>query len=98
MVSAQGTETPISENVKKQVEVLKSADLNLTPVQLNRATIVLVAEENKMERTKKMVEAGSPAYVERMKIMKEIMVKNIKGVMTPLQIEKFDAAKLADKL
>lgn len=99
MTFAQGSQaSDLPEAVKKQVAVLKSSDLKLSEVQLARITTVLVAENDKVEKSKKMLEANNQQLNERLKLLKEIMIQNVKGGMTPLQAEKFDAEKLGDKL
>lgn len=95
---AQGSNQNLPDAVKKQVEILKTSDLKLSDVQLSRITTVLIAENDKVEKSKKMLETNNPQLQQRLQLLKEIMVRNVKGAMTPLQVEKFDAAKLAEKL
>lgn len=95
---SQGSQQVVPETVKNQVAILKASDLKLTDVQLSRITTVLIAENDKLERSKKAVGINNQQLQERMKLHKEVMIKNIKGAMTPLQVEKFDIGKLGDKL
>lgn len=98
LMFAQTSNMPISPAVKNQVEVLKKSDLKLSDAQLSRITTVLIAENDKVEKSKQMLEANAPQLQKRLELLKNIMITNIKGGMTPLQIQKFDAAKLGDKL
>ena len=95
---AQSSSQPIPEKVKQQLEILKSSDLNLTDVQIGRITTVLTAENQKVERMSKINESNQAKLQEDKKTLKAIMINNLKGAMTPLQVEKFDTAKLAEKL
>jgi|688.fasta_scaffold1697672_1 hypothetical protein len=97
VVFAQATNTP-SATVKKQIEVLKNADLNLTDVQLGRITTVLMGEEQNSVKVLKAVEGNKSLLEMRLKEIKDHKISNIKGAMSPQQVEKFDALKLADKL
>ncbi len=87
-----------SAAVKKQIDILKSADLNLTDVQLGRITTVLIGEEQNSIKVLKAVEGNKSLLEMRLKEIKEHKVSNIKGAMSPQQVEKFDVLKLADKL
>lgn len=89
---------PLPEKVKAQVEVLKNSTLKLDDAQLARITSVLVAENDKAVKSQMMLEGNPGALHTRMIELKKVMITNIKGGMTPLQVEKFDLEHLGDKL
>lgn len=95
---ANAQKDKISENVKKQIELLKKADLNLSDIQLTRITHVLVSDEQIIMKNKKSFESNKPLLESKLAEIKLYRINNIKGAMTPQQAEKFDALKLADKL
>ena len=95
-VQAQQNELPA--NVKKQIDVLKKADLNLTDVQLSRITTVLVGKDLGYQKMLKALEGNKSLLQTRTAEYKADLQSNIKGAMTPQQAEKFDALKLGDKL
>ncbi len=95
-VNAQHGAAP-SENVKKEIAILKNADLDLTDVQLSRITSVLVGEEANKIRLQKTFEGNKSQLELRLKDLHANKIGNIKGGMSPQQAEKFDALKLADK-
>lgn len=95
-VEAQ-VQTP-SAKVKSQIAVLEAADLNLSDVQLSRITTVLIGEEQNAAKSIKAVEGNKSLQEKRIQAMKENQINNIKGAMTPQQVEKFNTLKLADKL
>lgn len=87
-----------SENVKKQVSILKNADLGLTEIQISRITTVLMGEESNQLRVEKALEGNKAQLELRMKDLRANKISNIKGTMNEAQAEKFDLLKLADKL
>ena len=87
-----------SAKVKNQIAVLKNADLNLSEVQISRITTVLIGEEQNAIRAIKSVEGNKSLLEKRLQALKDSQINNIKGAMTPQQVERFDALKLADKL
>ena len=95
---ANAQKDKMSENVKKQIELLKKADLNLSDIQLTRITHVLVSDEQIIMKNKKSFESNKPLLESKLAEIKLYRINNIKGAMTPQQAEKFDALKLADKL
>lgn len=86
-----------SENVKKQISILKKADLGLTDIQISRITTVLMGEEANYLRTEKALEGNKAQLEMRMKDLHANKINNIKGAMNEAQAEKFEALKLADK-
>jgi len=92
------TNNNLPEKVKNQVEVLKNSDLKLSDAQLSRITSVLVAENDKVVKSQMMLEGNPSALHTRMVELKKVMITNIQGGMTPLQVEKFDLEHLGDKL
>lgn len=96
VMNAQHGAVP-SENVKKEIAILKNADLDLTDVQLNRISTVLIGEEANKIRVQKALEGNKSQLELRMKDLHANKIGNIKGGMSPQQAEKFDALKLADK-
>jgi hypothetical protein len=88
----------ISKNVKKQIEILKKADLNLTELQLSRIAVVLSNEDAILQKNIKSFEGNKSILETRIAEIKANRINNIKGAMTPQQVEKFDAIKLAEKL
>ena len=86
-----------SEKVKKEVAILKSADLGMTDIQLSRVTVVLMGEESNYLRMENAREGNKAQLEQRMKDMRANKISNIKGTMTDAQAEKFDAMKLGDK-
>lgn len=97
-IFAQGKNQTPSAHVKQQIEVLKNGGLNLSDVQIGRITYVLMAEEQTMERTQKTFAGNKSLLNERTKEAREHMFNNLKGALTPQQVEQFDAKKLGDKL
>lgn len=95
-VKAQQNDLPI--NVKKQIEVLKKADLNLSDVQLSRITTVLIGKDQSYQKMLKALEGNKSLLQTRTAEYKADLQSNIKGAMSPQQAEKFDALKLGDKL
>ena len=87
----------MSQRVKKQIEVLKKADLNLTDIQLSRITIVLINDDENYQKMIKSFDGNKSLIEARIAELKIYTINNIKGAMTPQQIEKFDAIKLAEK-
>lgn len=87
-----------SEKVKTQIAILKNANLNLSEVQLSRITTVLIGEEQNAARAIKAVEGNKALLEKRMQALKDNQINNIKGAMTPQQVQKFEELKLADKL
>ena len=87
----------MSQRVKKQIEVLKKSDLNLTDIQLSRITIVLTNEDANYQKIVKAFEGNKSVLEAKTAEIKLYTINNIKGAMTPQQIEKFDAIKLAEK-
>ena len=87
----------MSQRVKKQIEILKKADLNLTDIQLSRITIVLTNEDSNYQKIIKAFEGNKSVLEAKTAEIKLYTINNIKGAMTPQQIEKFDAIKLAEK-
>jgi hypothetical protein len=87
-----------SAKVKSQIAVLKNADLNLSEVQISRITTVLIGEEQNAIRAIKSVEGNKSLLEKRLQALKDSQINNIKGAMTPQQVDRFDALKLADKL
>jgi len=94
---AQAGQTP-SVKVKKQMEVLRQADLNLSEVQLGRIQTVLMGEEQNAVRALKAVEGNKALQEKRLQELKTNQINNIKGAMSPQQAEKFEALHLADRL
>lgn len=88
----------ISKNVKKQIEILNKADLNLTELQLSRITMILSNEDAILQKNIKSFEGNKSILEATIVEIKTNRINNIKGTMTPQQIEKFDAIKLAEKL
>jgi len=87
----------MSQRVKKQIDLLKKADLNLSDIQLSRITTVLINEDANYQKIIISLE-GNKSILEARKAENKIYtINNIKGAMTPQQIEKFDAIKLAEK-
>lgn len=96
--TAQAQQNELSANVKKQLEVLKKADLNLTDVQISRITIVLTAKDQNYQKMLKTLSGNKSLLQTRTEEYKLDIQSNIKGAMSPQQAEKFDALKLGDKL
>jgi hypothetical protein len=95
-VKAQQNE--LSVTVKKQIEVLKKADLNLSNEQLSRITTVLISKDLGYQKMLKALEGNKSLIQTRTAEYKADIFSNIKGAMSPQQAEKFDALKLSDKL
>jgi|688.fasta_scaffold50143_4 hypothetical protein len=89
--------TTMSQRVKKQIDLLKKADLNLSDVQLSRITIVLINDDENYQKMIKSFDGNKSLIEARIAELKIYTINNIKGAMTPQQIEKFDAIKLAEK-
>jgi len=87
----------VSDAVLKEVEILKKADLNMSPVQLQRVTSVLVGQEQIKERNLKVLQGNKSVQEQKLKELKENKIMNIKGTLTPQQVEKFNALHLEDK-
>lgn len=98
LFNAQAQQNELPANVKKQIDVLKKADLNLTDVQLSRITTVLVGKDLGYQKMLKALEGNKSLLQTRTAEYKADLQSNIKGAMTPQQAEKFDALKLGDKL
>ncbi len=96
--TVQAQQNELSNNVKKQLEVLKKADLNLSDVQLSRITTVLVGKDASFQKMLKALEGNKSLLQTRTAEYKADIQSNIKGAMSPQQAEKFDALKLGDKL
>jgi hypothetical protein len=90
-ISQAQTQQP-SAKVKQEVELIRKADLGLTDVQISRLTTVLMGEEKNLEMSNKAQQET------RLKLHHDNKIRNIKGVMSAAQAEKFDALKLGDKL
>ena len=88
----------MSQRVKKQVDLLKKADLNLSDVQLSRITIVLINDDENYQKMIKSFDGNKSLIEARIAELKIYTINNIKGAMTPQQIEKFDAIKLAETI
>jgi hypothetical protein len=87
----------ISAEVKKEIEILKSANLNLSSVQLSRITLVLQGEEEIINRVKKTLDGNKSLLASSLATCKKNKISNIKGGMTDQQAEKFTALKLEEK-
>lgn len=87
-----------SENVKKDIEILKKADLGLTDMQITRLTTVLTGIESNETKLTKSLEGNKSQLELHMKDFHANKINNIKGTMDKAQAEKFDALKLSDKL
>ncbi len=96
MKAQQGNQP--SSQVKKEIEVLKNADLNLSDLQISRITQVLIGEEQILNKNLHVMEGNKSLISQRTKELKTNKVINIKGALTEQQSQKFDALKLGDKL
>lgn len=96
-ISQAQTQQP-SAKVKQEVELIRKADLGLTDVQISRLTTVLMGEEKNLEMSMKALEGNKAQQETRFKLHHDNKIRNIKGVMSAAQAEKFDALKLGDKL
>ncbi|MEZ5046186.1 MAG: hypothetical protein R2831_04270 [Chitinophagaceae bacterium] len=93
---AQNTTLP--KSVQKDIAVLQKADIGLSDIQLQRITLVLTQENDMIDKNKEAAKGNPEVLKERLKLLHENKIRNIKGAMTPLQVQKFDELKLADKL
>lgn len=91
------TSTAPSKQVLKELEILKNSELYLTDVQIGRITTVLSGEEYNTTRVLKSVEGNKSLTELKLKEIKEHKLNNIKGAMTPQQVEKFNKLNLEDK-
>jgi hypothetical protein len=98
LFNVQAQQNELSANVKKQIDVLKKADLNLSDVQLSRITTVLVGKDISYQKMLKALEGNKSLLQTRIAEYKADVESNIKGAMSPQQAEKFDALKLVEKL
>ncbi len=96
-ISQAQTQQP-SAKVQQEVELIRKADLGLTDVQISRLTTVLMGEEKNLEMSMKALEGNKGQQETRLKLHHDNKIRNIKGVMSAAQVEKFDALKLGDKL
>lgn len=92
--SQTNTEVKMSERVTKEIAVLQKADLNLSDMQLSRITIVLNSLDENYTKTMKTFEGNKSVQSQRLAEIQVQKVNNIKGVLTPSQLEKFNALKL----
>jgi hypothetical protein len=97
VASAQVNGALPSEKVKKEIAILKNADLGLTDVQISRLTVVLMGEESNYLRMEKALEGNKAQMELRMKDLHVNKISNIKGTMNEAQAEKFDSKKLSEK-
>lgn len=88
----------LSNRVKKQIEILKNPSLGLNDVQLSRITLVLINEDQILEKNLKAVSGNKSQMELRTKELHNNLINNVKGGMTTLQAETFDKLKLGDKL
>ena len=86
-----------SANVKKEVAILKNANLGLTDIQISRITTVLQGEEANKARLEKALEGNKSQLDLCLKDLHSNKINNIKDAMNEAQAEKFDQLKLADK-
>ena len=87
----------LPENVKKDIETLQKADLNLSDIQISRITQVLLGQDELLKRNIKSAEGNKTTLNQRLTELKINKVKNIKGAMNEQQVEKFNALKLEEK-
>lgn len=87
-----------SAQVKKEIAILQKADLGLTEQQVMRLTTVLMGEERDLEMSLKALEGNKSQQEIRIKAHHDNKIRNIKGVLTPVQAEKFDTLKLDSKM
>lgn len=97
LVIAQSQPQP-SAQVKKEIEILQKADLGLSEQQVMRLTTVLMGEERNLEMSLKALEGNKSQQETRIKAHHDNKIRNIKGVLTKVQAEKFDAMKLDSKM
>lgn len=93
-----GQQKELTPRVKKQVEILKNSSLGLNDIQLGRITLVLINEDQILEKNLKALDGNKSQLEARTKELHSIMINNVKGGMTTLQAETFDKLKLGDKL
>jgi hypothetical protein len=93
---AQGNAKP-SKEVMQKVEILKAANLQLSEVQLGRITTVLMGEESNEMRIRKALEGNKSQLELRLIEHKQHVINNLKGAMTPYQVELFEKQQLENK-
>lgn len=91
------TEVKMSERVTKEIAVLQKADLNLSDIQLSRITMVLNSLDANYDKTMKTFEGNKSVQKLRLDEIQAQKLNNIKGVLTPAQLEKFNALQLEKK-
>ncbi len=96
-VFGQVNSTP-SKEVLNKIEILKNANLQLSDVQIGRITTVLMGEEQNELRIKKAMEGNKSQLDIRLQEHKQHVISNIKGAMTPFQVELFEKQQLESKL
>lgn len=95
--SQTNTEVKMPERVTKEIAVLQKADLNLSDMQLSRITMVLNSLDANYIKIEKTLEGNKSVQKLRLDEIQAQKVNNIKGVLTPSQLEKFNALKLESK-
>jgi hypothetical protein len=93
---AQSGNIPSNEVVKK-ILLLKDAGLNLSDMQLSRITTVLMTNEDMIAKNKKKLADNPTILAKRLAELRENTLNNVRGAMTPKQVEKFDAEKMDEK-
>jgi hypothetical protein len=93
---AQQKQQEFSKNVKKEVEILQKT-LNISDIQASRVGYVLAQTEMQTEKQMKALEGNKSAFQIMLKEIHDIKLKNIKGSLTDLQKQQFEALKLEDK-
>ena len=96
-VNAQTSTNQPSAKVLHELSILKTADLNLSDVQIERITAVLSSQDQIYQKNMKVLEGNKSLLAQRIKELKEIKINNVKGALTEKQVEKFNALKLADQ-
>jgi hypothetical protein len=91
------TQNQPSKQVLNEIQILTKADLNLSDIQISRITSVLMAQEQILVRNAHSLEGNKTVVDQRMKELKANKISNIKGALTPQQLEKFNALKLEEK-
>ena len=91
------TQNQPSKQVLSEIQVLTKADLNLSDIQISRITSVLTAQEQLLARNAEALKGNKSVVDQRMKELKANKISNIKGALTPQQLEKFNALKLEEK-
>ena len=94
---AQVDKKQLSANVVREIALLKKADLNLTEVQLSRITLLLNSFDEMSDKTMKTLEGNKAAQKSRLDEIKKSKINNVRGAMTPQQVEKFDALQLENQ-